>query len=66
MRQLQHLVMGTDECSFKAKCSFLHADLNMLDRSEARTAATKVVVHSGRLAALLAKLSDVSIKFLGD
>ena len=65
--QLQHRVQGSVKCGYDDdKCSFSHAPLHLLDRDKAISAAQKVVTNPGRLAAFIAKLSDVSLKFLGD
>ena len=65
--QLQHRVQGSAKCGYDDdKCSFSHAPLHLLDRDKAISAAQKVVTNPGRLAAFIVKLSDVSLKFLGD
>ena len=50
----------------KLACTFSHDPINLVDRAAAKIAAAKVVTDQGRLASLLARLNDISLKFLGE
>ena len=66
MTNLQHLLMPQALPCSRRVCSFSHAPINLVDRSAAKITAAKVVTDQGRLTSLLARLNDISLKFLGE